>query len=156
MADCDSAQLILEFDQEAAARKEVIIKNMEAAKNNMINALELSLLSIPEAVRKMPMKKLVEEFGGDIQKAACSLVPKSSSKTPTKHSNTPKKSPKNALYQNASLTDLLNQKAQMVQKSNTRKTPTKGMLPPRIPTPNKRPKTPTRSPLTPRRIELKA
>ncbi|EAY10424.1 hypothetical protein TVAG_271150 [Trichomonas vaginalis G3] len=155
MSDCDPAQLIQEFDQEAASRKEVILKNMEAAINNMLNALEISLLSIPDSVRKIPMKRLVEEFGGDIQKAACALIPKSPIKTPTKRQTTPKKSPKNTLYQNASLLDLLNQKAQLAQKSAGRKTPTRGRLPPKLPASSARPKTPTREKLTPRKIAAK-
>ncbi|EAY04525.1 hypothetical protein TVAG_244260 [Trichomonas vaginalis G3] len=155
MTDCDPAQLILEFDQETASRKEVILKNMETAINGMLNALELTLLSIPDSVRKMPMKRLVEEFGGDIQKAACAFIPKSPMKTPTKGQTTPKKPTKNALYQNASLSDLLNQKAQMAQKSSGRKTPTRGRLPPKLPASSARPKTPTREKPTPRKIAAK-
>ena len=39
----------------------------------MLSALDLSLMGIPEPVRKMPVKTLIEKYNGDIIKAAENL-----------------------------------------------------------------------------------
>lgn len=62
--------ILADFDQEVKSRCELIHVNAENVSANLQSALELTLLAIPELVRKMPVKELMEKFDGDIQKAA--------------------------------------------------------------------------------------
>lgn len=61
---------IEDFDKEVEARCAFIRSHAENLSTNMLCALDLALMGIPENVRKMPVKQLMEEFGGDIIKAA--------------------------------------------------------------------------------------
>ena len=144
--------LLNEFDKETTIQINGIRSNAESTVIQMKVALEMTLCSIPDSVRKMPLHKLIKEYGGSIENAALALAPVPS--TPKKK-NTPKKGKsgiQTQSFQNASLTDLLAQKGKM-ESQNARKTPTRGRLPPKIPTPN-RPKTPTKILPSPRRIVL--
>lgn len=62
--------ILLDFDQEVKNRCELIRVNAENVSANLQSALDLTLLAIPEFVRKMPVKELMEKYNGDIQKAA--------------------------------------------------------------------------------------
>lgn len=66
----DGAALIVEFDREVDSRCELIRTNAENIGANLLSTLDLTLQAIPERVRKMPVKELMEKFNGDIQKAA--------------------------------------------------------------------------------------
>lgn len=62
--------ILLDFDQEVKNRCELIRVNAENVSANLQSALDLTLLAIPENVRKMTVKELMEKYHGDIQKAA--------------------------------------------------------------------------------------
>ena len=133
--------LIEDFDKEVNERSNLILKNMENFKDNMLNSLELTLLSIPENIRKMSMKILIEKYEGNIQKAVLELNKINSIKNKIK--KTPSTPTKNQipLNQNLSLSDLLNKKAN--NQTPIKKTPQKSKLPPKPPIQNSR--TPTRA-----------
>ena len=150
MSNEDCASIISEYDTESATQINGIKSNVESVIEEMKAALELTLLSIPPSVRKMPLKTLITEYNGSIEKAAAALAPT----TPKRSKGTPKKGKGMPIqsYQTASLTDLLAKKGALASQ-NVRKTPTRaGRLPPRIPTPTKRPKTPTKAAPSPRRL----
>lgn len=88
----DQEGIIAEFDKEVENRCALIRSNAENISANLQSALDLTLLAIPECVRKMPVKALMENFNGDIQKAAAYFVPHSTQrkKTPTVQSKTTK------------------------------------------------------------------
>ena len=106
--------LIDEFDTEVQTRIELMKKNTENTAQNMKNALDLILTSLPTCIRQMPMKALIMNFGGDIQKATAYFTPHA-----TRGSPRPKPSPRAmtkkqgrlGLSQTLSLSDLLKQKA---------------------------------------------
>jgi hypothetical protein len=64
-----SESLIASFDLEVKNRCDMIRSNAENIAANLQSALELTLMAIPECVRKMPLKILMEKFDGDIQRA---------------------------------------------------------------------------------------
>ncbi|KAH0795284.1 hypothetical protein GPJ56_000733 [Histomonas meleagridis] len=66
----DQETLLADFDKEVASRCELIRANAENICANLQSSLELTLLAIPESVRKMPLKMLITDFGGDTQRAA--------------------------------------------------------------------------------------
>ena len=68
---------IEEFDQEVNNRCYAIQAHAENLVNNMKCALDIALLSIPDIIKKMPIKRFIEEFGGDIEKACEYLTQKS-------------------------------------------------------------------------------
>jgi hypothetical protein len=71
-----SAELLLaQFDSEVATRCELIRTNADAVAENLRSAMELTLIGIPECVRKMPLRVLMESFNGDIQEAAAHFSP---------------------------------------------------------------------------------
>jgi hypothetical protein len=69
------ATLLAQFDSEVAARCDLIRTNAEAVSENLQSALEITLLGIPECVRQMPLRVLMETFDGDIQRAAAHFAP---------------------------------------------------------------------------------
>ena len=75
--------IIAEFDKEVENRCALIRSNAENISANLQSALDLTLLAIPECVRKMPVKALMENFNGDIQKAAAYFVPRGTQKKKT-------------------------------------------------------------------------
>lgn len=99
--------LIDDFDREVATRIEMIRTGAENVSANMINALDLTLLSFPEPVRKMPIKALVVNFNGDLQMAAQYFAPKVKKHSTKKHRS--KKVDPSSL-QSMSLSDLLKKK----------------------------------------------
>lgn len=91
MSDLENTILITEFDREVDSRCELIRANAENISANLLSALELTLHAIPDVVRKMPVKTLMEMFDGDIQKAADyyasqQTAPKKRAATPTSKS----------------------------------------------------------------------
>ncbi|OHT09933.1 hypothetical protein TRFO_21019 [Tritrichomonas foetus] len=91
----NSESVLADFDQEVKSRCELIRVNAENVSANLQSALDLTLLAIPELVRKMPVKELMEKFDGDIQKAATYY---SSMKTPP---SSPKKKTTSPTLNNA-------------------------------------------------------
>ena len=82
--------ILLDFDQEVKNRCELIRVNAENVSANLQSALDLTLLAIPEFVRKMPVKELMEKYNGDIQKAATlNAVQKSPPSSPRKRAQSP-------------------------------------------------------------------
>jgi hypothetical protein len=67
--------LLAQFDSEVATRCDLIRANAAAVSENLRSALELTLLGIPECVRGMPLRVLMEAFDGDIQRAAAHCAP---------------------------------------------------------------------------------
>lgn len=65
----DYNELITDFENEVSNRCKLINANTENVCANLRSSLELTLLSIPEVVRTMPIKQLMNEFNGNIQKA---------------------------------------------------------------------------------------
>jgi hypothetical protein len=61
--------LLAQFDSEVISRCELIQATANAAMGNLRSTLELTLLGIPECVRKMPIRVLIGTFDGDIQRA---------------------------------------------------------------------------------------
>ena len=106
--------LIEEFDAEVQTRIEMMKKNAENTAENMRNALDLILTSLPTCIRQMPMKALIMNFGGDIQKATAYFTPSSSSRGTPRTKPVPRSTRKQArkcLSQTLSISDLLKQKA---------------------------------------------
>ncbi|EAY03084.1 hypothetical protein TVAG_171820 [Trichomonas vaginalis G3] len=66
----DPATALENFDKEVECRCSFIISHSENLVNNMLCALDLALMGIPEPVRNMPMKQLMSDYDGDIIKAA--------------------------------------------------------------------------------------
>ena len=67
----NSALVVLNnFDKEVECRCKFIRSHSENLSINMLSALDLALMGIPEPVRKMPVKTLIEKYNGDIIKAA--------------------------------------------------------------------------------------
>jgi hypothetical protein len=66
---------LAQFDGEVAARCELIRTNAETVVANLRAAVELALVGIPECVRTMPLKVLMERFNGDMQQAAAHFAP---------------------------------------------------------------------------------
>lgn len=105
-------------------------QNTRNTETNMRNALDLTLTSLPQAIKSMSMKTLMEKYGGDIHKAMAGSTPPSSRGAPK-----PRPTPKSARKpqkanptQTMTLSDLLKQKAANEQCSLTpRKTPTKSV-----------------------------
>lgn len=82
--------ILLDFDQEVKNRCELIRVNAENVSANLQSALDLTLLAIPEYVRKMPVKELMEKYNGDIQKAASmNAVQKSPPSSPRRKGQSP-------------------------------------------------------------------
>lgn len=70
------AEAIIEnFDQEVENRCRLIRSNAENVSANLLSSLDLTLLAIPENVRKMPVRVLMNSFGGDLQKASAYYQP---------------------------------------------------------------------------------
>jgi hypothetical protein len=67
--------MLAQFDSEVATRCELIHTNAETVTANLQSALDLALLGIPDCVRKMPLKVLMQNFDGDIQQAASYFSP---------------------------------------------------------------------------------
>ncbi|OHT04468.1 hypothetical protein TRFO_06379 [Tritrichomonas foetus] len=109
-SDAEANSLIQEFDQEVDKRCKMIRSSAENTSDNMRNALGLILGSIPECVRKMPLKALVQNFNGDIQAATAYFCPKghAGSKSPRSKKGSKRNLP---LTQTMSLSDLLKQQA---------------------------------------------
>ncbi|KAK8893637.1 hypothetical protein M9Y10_022062 [Tritrichomonas musculus] len=110
--DREANSLIVEFDQEVEKRCKMIISNAENTSDNMLNALGLILGSIPDCVRQMPLKALVQNFNGDIQAAAAYFAPNVQTMSKSQKIGSPKKGKKNLpLTQVMSLSDLLKHQA---------------------------------------------
>lgn len=151
-----SDDLIKDFDNEVANRCKLIREGAENVSNNMLNALDLTLLSIPECVRKMTVKALVQNFNGDMQKAVQYFAPQKSTPKKKHHNGKSRNSPNLPLSnsQTQSLSELLKKKAS--EQSNatpnnsirssqrtTPKSPTCQRTPIKSPT-----RTPTKSPMS--------
>jgi hypothetical protein len=67
--------MLAQFDNEVATRCELIRTNAETVTANLQSALDLTLLGIPDCVRNMPLKVLMQNFDGDIQQAAAHFSP---------------------------------------------------------------------------------
>lgn len=108
-----SDDLIKDFDNEVANRCKLIREGAENVSNNMLNALDLTLLSIPECVRKMTVKALVQNFNGDMQKAVQYFAPQKSTPKKKHHNGKSRNSPNLPLSnsQTQSLSELLKKKA---------------------------------------------
>ena len=66
-----SAIVVLKnFDKEVECRCQFIRSHSENLSINMLSALDFALMGIPEPVRKMPVKTLIEKYNGDIIQAA--------------------------------------------------------------------------------------
>jgi len=76
-AEPEGASLVAEFDAEVKERVSMIRRNAENTARNMNNALDLILTSLPASIRQMPIRQLVDNFGGDIQRAAAQFCPAS-------------------------------------------------------------------------------
>ena len=111
--DAEANSLIQEFDQEVDKRCKMIKSSAENTSDNMMNALQLILGSIPECVRKMPLKALVQNFNGDITAASAYFAPSSACCSPTRSSPKMRKGGKRnlPLAQTMSLSDLLKQQS---------------------------------------------
>lgn len=126
MSDNEANSLIIEFDQEVEKRCKMIISNAENTSDNMLNALGLILGSIPDCVRQMPLKALVQNFNGDIQAATAYFTPNVQSMSKTQKASSPKKSKKNMpLTQTMSISDLLKHQAANACIPPVPRTPTK-------------------------------
>ena len=77
MGELNTDAIAEEFDHEVEKRCAAIARNAENTAKNMKNTLEICLLSIPKSVRDMSMKLLIEQYGGDIAKAAASKATRS-------------------------------------------------------------------------------
>ena len=64
------ATILENFDKEVECRCKFIRSHSENLSINMLSALDLALMGIPENVRKMPIKTLMEKYNGDIIKAS--------------------------------------------------------------------------------------
>ena len=142
--------LIAEFDSEVKTRVEMMQKNTENTAQNMKNALDLILTSLPACIRQMPMKALIMNFGGDIQKATAYFTPsaRSSPRPKPQPKAVSRKQPRLGLSQTLSLSDLLKQKAA----SELQTSPSRGSQnrSPNARSPGKRPQSPrtqTKSPV---------
>lgn len=149
-SDPHSNALIEEFDAEVRTRIDMMQKNTENTAQNMKNALDLILTSLPTCIRQMPMKALIMNFGGDIQKATAYFTPTArGSPRPRPAAKTiVKKQPRLGLSQTLSLSDLLKQKAA----SELATSPGRGSQnkSPNVRSPTKRPQSPrntTKSPV---------
>ena len=113
MADHDpeTNSLITEFDEEVEKRCRLMRSSAENTCENMLNSLGLILSSIPDCVRGMPLKALVQNFNGDIQAATAYFNPSTVQTLPRSPKTSPKRGKKNIpLTQTMSLADLLKQK----------------------------------------------
>ena len=81
--------ILADFDQEVKSRCELIRVNAENVSANLQSALDLTLLAIPELVRKMPVKELMEKYDGDIQKAAAHCAAPKTQPSPKKRQQSP-------------------------------------------------------------------
>lgn len=137
--------LIEEFDTEVKTRIDLMRKNTENTAQNMKNALDLILTSLPTCIRQMPMKALIMNFGGDIQKATAYFTPHASRGSPR-----PKPSPRTmtrkqgrlGLSQTLSLSDLLKQKQAMETQLQTQTRQGSQNKSPNVRSPTKRPQSP--------------
>ncbi|EAX91326.1 hypothetical protein TVAG_492940 [Trichomonas vaginalis G3] len=67
----DDASIVLQnFDKEVECRCSFIRSHSENLSINMLSALDLALMGIPEPVRKMSVKTLMTQYDGDIIKAS--------------------------------------------------------------------------------------
>jgi hypothetical protein len=66
---------ILSFDAEVEDRCQKIRENGERVAATMQCWLDITLLGIPEHVRHMSVKDVMEKYDGDIQKAAACFAP---------------------------------------------------------------------------------
>lgn len=147
--DPEANSLIIEFDQEVEKRCKMIITNAENTSDNMLNALGLILGSIPDCVRQMPLKALVQNFNGDIQAATAYFTPNVQTMSKTQKPTSPKKGKKNLpLTQAMSLSDLLKQQAANAGLPPVPRTPTKTSS-------NSNIRTPTRTKGTPKSSQSK-
>lgn len=137
-SDPEANSLIVEFDQEVEKRCKMIMANAENTSDNMLNALGLILGSIPDCVRQMPLKALVQNFNGDIQAATAYFSPNMQTMSKTQKSASPKKGKKNLpLTQAMSLADLLKQQAANAGLPPVPRTPTKNNSSSNIRTPTR-------------------
>lgn len=69
----DPATVLQNFDKEVECRCAFIRSHSENLSINMLSALDLALMGIPEPVRKMPVKTLMTKYDGDIIKASAAF-----------------------------------------------------------------------------------
>ena len=113
--DSETNTLITEFDEEVEKRCKLMRSSAENTCENMLNSLGLILSSIPECVRSMPLKALIQNFDGDIQAATACFTPAAIQTLPrAPKAMSPKKSKKDntlPMTQTMSLADLLKKQA---------------------------------------------
>ena len=88
--------LITQYDEEIEQRCSILKLHSENLINNMLCSLDIALSSIPESIRKLPLKVLMEDFNGDLEKAIQNID--KINKFDEKKSQTPNK--KNQIKQN--------------------------------------------------------